>query len=165
MSKFNPCDWSRIDGKDNKFIAPQGKLWLRASAPINVYVTDENGFEALAGYGQEIDITTTQEVSVEYDAPTGTRVYLFWPHLDPIHCCGEIFTNMDRSAHQSGTLLAVTGEARLLELQQRQFRAAQQEQMVEMQNMIAAQHALNAELKAAREAQPPLPDPSQEPAA
>jgi len=164
MSKFNPSDWSLIDGKETKFIAPQGRLWLRASAPINVYVTDEDGFEALAGYGQEIDVATTQQLAVTLDAPKGCRVYLFWPHQDPIQCCGEIFTNMDRSAHESGTLLAVTGEARLLELQQRQFRAAQQEQMAEMQSMIAAQHALNAELKAAREAQPPVPDPSENPA-
>lgn len=114
--KFDPTEWMETDhGKETKF--PVGKLWLRASQAVACYITTQ-GREILAQTGTEIDITLTGEYAATFrvDAPKATRVFLYNPRNEPIEIVGEVYTNVDRLPHESGSYSEIQKALRLLDL-------------------------------------------------
>ena len=111
--KMNPLEWSPVN---ETFETRGGLVQLRSSAPFGVSVEAE-GIEAAAGYAahHRLAFPGPARVTVTATAPVfrkdqPSRVYV--PE-------GEVFTNIDRMPHESGTLAEVTKAMRLWKLEQR----------------------------------------------
>jgi len=111
--KINPLEWSPVN---ETFETRGGFVQLRSSAPFGVSVEAE-GVEAAAGYAahHRLAFPGPARVTVTATAPVfrkdqPSRVYV--PE-------GEVFTNIDRMPHESGTLAEVTKAMRLWKLEQR----------------------------------------------
>lgn len=111
--KFNPLEWSLVH---ETFEASSGVVQLRSSAPFGVTIEAE-GVEAAAGYAahHRLALPGPARVTVTATAPVfrkdqPSRVYR--PE-------GEVFTNIDRMPHESGTVAEVTKAMRLWKLEQR----------------------------------------------
>lgn len=152
--KFDPTQWNEVsNGKELEI--PKGRLWLRSSGPVNVYVKSD-GVEVLAGFGQDIDITLYCKPAATFrvDAPKGVRSWLFHPIRRVVdHETAEIYTNVDREIHESGSMNEVTRALRMMRLEHLAERNAMREQM---QALRAPSAPVEPELE-------PEPEPESEP--
>lgn len=115
--KFDPFVWDEV--KTNEEIQrPKGKLQLRTSAPVALYVTSE-GYEALAGYGASFDLDLAEAFFFRIDAAKGTRAFIYAPAPSSFVAIGEVFTNPDRMPHESGSMAEVLRARRMLEMERR----------------------------------------------
>lgn len=168
---FNWRDWEQVlDGQEN--FVTEGRVWVRSNRPITVLireVSDElqpipsaSGY-TLLGTGTEVDAIVTHPVSVRCainDAYTGTGVpdmmFFYKPVQESVLDEGEVYTNIDRMADESGTQDAVAGMMRQLALKQR-------EMIREMQAAAAAGVPVPIFEDEAAEDHVPDPEPEPEP--
>lgn len=149
MKKFNTIDWKEIPHGET-FEILGGKVHVRATRPVAVLVENEGG-EALAGTGLEIEQTFPGPVAVTVLATddTDVRVFLFDRETRLPSKRDEVFTNADRMPMESGTLLEVQKSLRAFKLEQR--------------SMLSEMRAERRALEQSRKAAEPAPEP--EPAA
>lgn len=123
--KFDPFNWSKVS-VEKVYEAPLGgRVWVRASQPVNLFV-EVDGYEVLAGSGQEIDIQTQAEdgVKLRVEGGNDAAVFLYSPQrtvFEPSD--GETFTNIDRKPLESGSVLEVQRAMRMLRLEERAMMA------------------------------------------
>lgn len=148
--KFDPFKWLEIEANvENEF--QKGRLRLRSSQAGALYITCE-GFEALAGTGDSFDLEISEPGTARLDAPEGTRLFVeviegtVAPAPEE-----ECFTNIDRMAHESGSMLEVKRALRMLEIERRNTIS----QIRQESAMLAQQRAAMA---------PPLQEPQSQPA-
>lgn len=117
--KFDLWKWSEVNAGE-EIEAPEGRLRLRCSAPAAVYVTAQ-GHEVLAAVGQEVDLTFSEAVTYRVDGPQAVRVFQEAPVGSSYRSTGEVFTNIDRKPHESGTLLEVRAALRRDQIERRAY--------------------------------------------
>lgn len=133
-----------------EFASKPGRVWLKASAPVAVYITAQ-GYEVLAGTGIEVDVSISETVTVRVEPTIKGTVRVFWyaPHFPAHRGEGEVFTNPDRMVHESGSVAEVRRAMREMQLQQ--------------QAMLRDMRIERAKLRRAKQAaepEPPQPEPS-----
>ena len=72
---------------------------------------------------------------VRVDAAPGVRIFLYRGYSSSVRDEGEVFTNIDRMAHESGAMQEVTRARRLFEIERR---AALAEMRAEHEAMLAS---------------------------
>lgn len=116
--KFTPHNWlETAPGVETPM--ESGVVRLNASVPCAFYIT-ANGDEALASYGTSIDVTVGYRCTVRAE-PTAKNCRVFYYDTGPSFYLddSEIFTNVDRTPLESGTMDAVRKALRLHALEQR----------------------------------------------
>ena len=117
--KFDSLSWvevSPVQAHD----APLGRLRLNLSAPAAVYIS-QHGVETLLGYDSSFDVTLADHATFRVDAPTKTRVFIHQHHDTSRPSIGQIYTNIDRTPQESGSVLAVRRELRKHALESRAY--------------------------------------------
>lgn len=115
--KFSPLEWNEV--KTNvETSCPKGWLRLRVSAPCALYLQAQ-GYEALVCVASSFDVQIAEKMIFRLDAPKGVRAFLKMPDQTSFSSEGEVFTNIDRMADESGTVLEVTRALRSLEIERR----------------------------------------------
>lgn len=113
--KFNVFAWEEVPTNEEIKIR-KGRLRLQCSGPCAVYVSEE-GYEALAGFGAFFDLEFTETVTLRVVGDV--RAFMHRAPQTSFKAVGEVFTNIDRMTHESGTVLEVRKALRELELQRR----------------------------------------------
>lgn len=136
--RFDPSHWMEIQiGK--KTLCPKGRLFLRATQEISVFVSDK-GREVLAASGRETDLTLQcpQGAAFWVEGPKGSRAWIYNPSNQPISDVGEeIFTNLDRLAHESGSYQEIQRALRALDLRTMQMQREHSEEMARLRAISA----------------------------
>lgn len=148
--KFDVFQWNEV--KPNvQTPKSKGRLRVLCSQPSPLYFSAQ-GYEVLAGYGTSFDFEVSEEVTWRVDALKGVRVFVHAPAVTTAEPDGEVYTNIDRMPHESGTVAEVTRASRMLELQRRAMLREMREEA--------------ARLRAAMQPDPVLvePDPAPAPA-
>ncbi|WP_323717585.1 hypothetical protein [Paracoccus aminovorans] len=146
--KFDVFSWNEV--KPNvQTQKSKGRLRVLCSQPSPFYVSAQ-GVEVLAGYGTSFDFDVSEEVTWRVDAPKGVRVFVYAPPLTVAEPEGEVFTNIDRMPHESGSVNEVLRASRQLELQRR--------------SMLREMREEAARLRASMRPDPALIEPEAEPA-
>lgn len=115
--KFNPRDFKEVIPNESHK-AEKGVLRVRLSASCPLFVSAQ-GHEALAGVGTAFDLEISEAVTYRAEAPKGVRMFVTAPPSSARPFSGEVFTNIDRMADESGSVLEVTRALRQLELMRR----------------------------------------------
>lgn len=155
--KFNPLEWSQVDGKT--FQAPPGLLQLRGAALFGV-VVESHGVEAAYAFASEHRLTLPDAAKVTLIAVDGFAVYRKDRPSRVYRMTGEKFTNIDRLPQESGTVAEVTKAMRLMKLEQRALIRGIREEEARAKAAIAA-----AKAKAEAVVEEPEPEPEPEPEA
>ncbi len=116
--KFHPHFWREVKPNET-FQAFQGLLRVRC-APGAALFLDCQGVEALVGFDTSFEVEISEEMTAKVTAfEKQTRVFVFVPEQTSVVDSGEIFTNIDRMPHESGSVLEVRRALRELELEKR----------------------------------------------
>lgn len=118
--KIDLYRWREVKPNET-FQAPKGRLHVMCSETANLYVS-AFGHEVLAGFGQEIDVQTTETVTAIVEASPDARVFIERPMAINHVSDTEVFTNADRLPTESGSLLEVSKALRAFKLEQREIR-------------------------------------------
>lgn len=118
--KFDVFKWQEVKPNE-EHKAPQGRLHLMCSEVAKVYVSAQ-GVEVLAQVGHETDIQSKEALTYRVEAPEGARVFVEVNRSVNNNTTGEVFTNMDRTPSESGTMLEVQRALRLFHLEQKTLR-------------------------------------------
>lgn len=160
MRKMNPFDFTETKTNE-EIIFPQGRLWVRLSAPAPIYVTLD-GIETLVsqGHDTEVDLKLSQEGTFRIDAEAGVRAFIYNPHRVVFEPAGEIFTNTDRMPHESGTMAEINGALRRFKLEQRMMlkEIQQEREALEAGKQERAPVAPETQVKPGDEPETPEPD-------
>lgn len=157
--KFDPLKWNEISSGTN-YPCERGMIRLNSTHPMNVFVLLE-GVEALAYSGQSCDIRVGY--GCEYRAETeGSDVRVF--SAEPANVAheqkGEIYTNIDRKPHESGTVAEVRRELRRHQLEQNMYRRVLQAEQAELAARKKVLDDAKTEIKKVETK--PKPDPKPE---
>jgi len=155
--KFNPLEWSQVDGKT--FQAPPGLLQLRGASLFGV-VVESHGVEAAYAFASEHRLTLPDAAKVTLIAVDGFAVYRKDRPSRVYRMTGEKFTNIDRLPQESGAVAEVTKAVRLMKLEERAMIRRIREEAAASKAAIAAARA-----KAKAVVEDPVPDPEPEPEA
>lgn len=115
--KFDPFEWQEIV-TGQEIPGKPGGFRLVLSKPAAVYITAQ-GYEALLGFGAVFDVKIATEYTYRVEPAEYLRAFTDTPpdaHYEPE---GEVFTNADRLAMESGAVAEVTRALRLLKIEQR----------------------------------------------
>lgn len=162
--KINLYHWSEPNGP----FKIKDRLQMRLSQPTAVYAS-KDGVEIQVGYGTYIDVQISGEFEVTFDPVADLRVFVSTPPQYNYRPSGEVFTNVDRQAHESGAVLEVRKALREFQIEQyhaRQEGVATLREIKRQGKMLASAKAeQQAALDAQKEAQAPTPaeDLEQEP--
>ncbi|QCS36983.1 hypothetical protein [Tortoise microvirus 38] len=115
--KFDPFSQQEVSTNETVWFG-KGRLRLSLSARCPLYI-EAQGIEALAGIAETFDLDLSEEVSFRVEAPEGVRAFLRVPEPTSFEPEGEVFTNIDRMPHESGSVAEVTRAMRLFELERR----------------------------------------------
>jgi len=155
--KFNSDNWNEAP-YGSEINAPRGPVQLRLSRPGALFAEIE-GVETLVGYGAEFSFDLSQEAVLTVDADMPVRIFYSIRRASVTTSEGEeIFTNLNRKPHESGSLNAVMIGARQIEIAKRQMRletAAAIERAVRQALSVRRSATTEAE----RKAPPPPPPP------
>lgn len=100
-----------------------GRLRLRLSAPAPVYVS-VMGYEVLLGVEASFNVPFASSFTFRIDAPDGVRAFMETLPLDSfVPDEKPIFTNVDRTPNESGSVLAVRAEMRKAALEAKSYLA------------------------------------------
>lgn len=141
--RFDVFKWAESPAGDWT-IGPVGRLRVKLSAPAALYVMAE-GFEALAGFGTEFDLSISYPYAFKAEGPKGLRVFFEDVDMAAPESSGLVFTNAERLRHESGAMLAV----------QRALRMQKFAHMGLMRELRASTSAMRAERAALEEARKP----------
>lgn len=150
--KFDLFAWSEVAAPEKWHPCADGRLRLRFSEPGAVFCRCQ-GYEVLAGYGTDFDLTFAEILEYRCSLPKGGRVFGRFPGGTGAESTGEVYTNADRSLDQSGTYFEV----------RRALREQQIAQHVQLGEMRAATRALKLARLAMTAAVPAPADPPQNP--
>lgn len=152
--RFDPFNWSEV--KPNVEIkVDNGRLQLLCSVPSQVYVTAQ-GYEVLAGVGQEVNLQISEEVTFRIESDAPGRYFVYQPERIALEAEGEVFTNADRMIEESGTIAEIRRELRAFELERREtLREIRMERAQARQEFQALQPAADAQ-EASADAPEPL---------
>ena len=118
-----------------------GRLRLRLSAPAPVYVS-VLGYEVLLGVESSFNVPFASSFTFRIDAPDGVRAFMETLPLDSfVPDEKPIFTNVDRTPNESGSVLAVRAEMRKAALEAKSYLADIQRARADLskdQKLIAA---------------------------
>ena len=115
MKTFNPTEWVPI-ATGSPFELEQEALHLRSENPMVVFV-EYRGVQAIAATGLDCNVRVPRDAIVTIKAKG--MVFLETRHVPVYQPQGEVFTNVDRLPHESGSLDAVRSELRRFKLEQR----------------------------------------------
>lgn len=144
--KIDLYKWREVKPNE-KFQAPKGRLHIMCSKSANLYV-EAFGIEVLAGFGQEIDISTTETVIATVEADSDARVFIESPRAIFHESEGEVFTNIDRTPTESGSLNEVRKAMRLFQLEQREL---SRQMKAEHHELLRQRKALGAKYRPAED--------------
>ena len=120
--KLDIFKWSQVD-LEKETPVPNGRLTVKTSLPCSVFVSQE-GYEVLAGYGTEFDYTISGAAEFRIEGPAKARaVYLNPPRKGQVVELPR-FTNTERKAMESGTMLEITKAMRQMKLEHQIMRRA-----------------------------------------
>ncbi|AXH75896.1 MAG: hypothetical protein [Microviridae sp.] len=138
--RFDLFKWHEV--KPNEVHnSPSGRLQIMCSEKANLYIS-AHGYEVLAGFGQEIDVTIAEKVSYRVETAKSCRVFVYRPASINMETSGEIFTNIDRIQEEGGSLSAIRQEIR-------RFEIMKSDEMAKMKAILrdAKQSAKHAQLE------------------
>lgn len=147
--KFNLFQWSEVKANEETQVE-SGWLRVRSSVVGALYLSAQ-GVETLVSRGSSWDVETGEAVTFRVETEGPGRVFYHVPRNAVHRPDGEVFTNIDRMPHESGSLLEVRRALRELELAKRdtlrQIRAARQaaSDAVQLVEPVAAEPAAAAE--------------------
>ena len=148
MQRLDVFNWKEVENGE-RF---QGRMHLRASGQVAAFLEVE-GFEVLAGYGSEIEVTFEGTGVLRIEAPKGVKVFAYCKTRQGLESKGEIFTNIDRKPHESAAMLEVKRALRLFEVQKRkslnELRAIEEEAKAARKAAKQARKAAEAEVEEA----------------
>ena len=109
-------DFTKIHEVDKPYAqnpTPKGGLRLQCSDPFaSIFVTGF-GVEVLAGVGQcELTFSEDAQATFRVVSEKGCRAFLTLPQAVSYDDPGEVFTNVDRKPHESGTIAEITRKLR-----------------------------------------------------
>lgn len=157
--RFDPDQWEPVQ-PGSPITGPDGRLWLRVSRP-STFFASVGGVEAIAGSGTEIDLITSAPVTVKVEPFDGkpVKAFLYRPFRPALDgTSAEVFTNPDRQAFESGSVLAVRQAARQVQLEQMAYIKAIRFEREALADAVRA--AQPAPLAPVPEALPPANVPS-----
>lgn len=152
--RFNPYIWKEVRS-DEKAKIGKGRVRVLASAQAALYAEAE-GVEVLVGFGSSWEFDTSEGLTLRLEGPQGVRWFIEEKHGTSITVVEEVYTNIDRMPHESGTLREVTRALRAFEIERR---AALREIKAERRSL----EKLRAKVGMTEPDAEPEPDPVSEP--
>lgn len=150
MQRLDVFNWKEAKS-GQKF---QGRMHLRGTQPFAAFLTVE-GYEVLAGYGAEIDVTFEGTGELRIVEAKGLEVFCHVKNRVGLEPRGEIYMNVDRKPHESAAMLEVKRALRELELGKRaalaEISAASRAAKAERKALKAKKQAVEAEAEAEAE--------------
>lgn len=142
--RFDVFNWASVDtGAGHE--SSRGRLYLRAATDKMAVFVECEGYEALAGYGWQVDVTLSCPFRWRVEVPDGVEVYIFSPRIEVLEPTGEVFTNIDRKPSESGAVLEVSKALRVFKLEQahalREIRQERESLDVARSRRVAAEAA------------------------
>ena len=148
--KHDLFNWREVKA-DEKVQVKRGRVRVRCSREAALFAESE-GVESLVGVGTAFDVTLGEAAALTLDGPADVRWFVGDDGGTSVPSEGEVFTNIDRMAQESGTVLAVKQALRELEIRRRQ--------------MLREMRDENERLRRGRRAdEPPADEPPAEPSA
>lgn len=113
--KFNPLEWSPIDGE--KIEVPAGIVQLRAPFPFGI-LAEAEGVQAAYGFDSEHKISLAHPATLTFTRAEAGAIFIKDRTSRVYHPDGEVFTNVDRLPQESEHIAEVTKALRMLKIEE-----------------------------------------------
>lgn len=154
--KFDVFKFQEIDPSQS-YESVTGKVHVLCSKPTAVYATVE-GYQVLLGVGTEIRAEIASKlIELAFEAPKGTRAFVYAPTKLTMVDDGEIYTNIDRKPQESGSVLEVRKALREFQLDQMGLRQSIRDERRALAEERARRQEIREERRERREAENPAP--------